>query len=361
MNFWYRIRFPLMLLGMISLIAGLWAGLLRLGWDLPTPQPFLPEGHGPFMVAGFLGVVIGLERAVALGHKWSYLVPFLNGVGGILVIVGFGSAGAALMTLSAAVLIGVNAAIMRDQLTDFTIIMGIGSIALLMGNALWFLGEPVYTVVTWWSGFLVLTIVAERLELSRYLTPPAWAQWLFTAATAIFVLGMVWMSVDQDSGAPVAGLGLIALAAWLGRFDVARRTVKQPGLTRFVAVCLISGYFWLALGGVMMLFAPSWEPGYYYDATLHSIFLGFVFSMIFGHAPIIAPAVLRVEVPYTPLFYIHLVLLHISLLARVGADHAGSDAGHMWGGLINEAALIFFIANTVRAAVLAKMAKAKAG
>ena len=38
--------------------------------------------------------------------------------------------------------------------------------------------------------------------------------------------------------------------------------------------------------------------------------LGFVFSMVFGHAPIIFPAVLRVAVPYHPVFYVPLALLH---------------------------------------------------
>ena len=59
-------RLPLLAMGMIALLTGLWAGLLRLGWDLPLLRPTFPALHGPLMVSGFLGTLIGLERAVAL-------------------------------------------------------------------------------------------------------------------------------------------------------------------------------------------------------------------------------------------------------------------------------------------------------
>ena len=41
----------------------------------------------------------------------------------------------------------------------------------------------------------------------------------------------------------------------------------------------------------MVLFAQFFSAGPRYDAMLHSIFLGFVFSMIFAHAPIILPTI----------------------------------------------------------------------
>jgi hypothetical protein len=115
-------------------------------------------------------------------------------------------------------------------------------------------------------------------------------------------------------------------------------------LTRYIAACLLPGYVWLIVGGFFWLFyGGQYTAGPIYDAMLHSIFLGFVFSMIFGHAPIIVPAVLAVPIPYTPLFYIHLALLHVSLLLRVGGDALGWPAGRRWGGLVNEAAILLFL------------------
>jgi hypothetical protein len=81
---------------------------------------------------------------------------------------------------------------------------------------------------------------------------------------------------------------------------------------------------------------------------LHAIFVGFVLSMIFGHAPIVFPAVLWVPLAYHRTFYVPLVLLHLSLLLRVGSDLTGWWAGRQWGGLLNAVAILLFLVNTAR-------------
>ena len=43
---------------------------------------------------------------------------------------------------------------------------------------------------------------------------------------------------------------------------------------------------------------------------IHALFLGFVISIVFGHAPVILPAVLRVPLPYRSVFYRPLAMLH---------------------------------------------------
>jgi hypothetical protein len=77
--------------------------------------------------------------------------------------------------------------------------------------------------------------------------------------------------------------------------------------------------------------------------------VGFVFSMIFGHAPIILPSVLGIALPFHRTFYAHWALLHLSLVLRVGGDLAGWMPGQQWGGLGNALAILLFLANTVRA------------
>lgn len=134
---------------------------------------------------------------------------------------------------------------------------------------------------------------------------------------------------------------------WLGRFDIARRTVRQPGLSRFMAVCLLVGYVWLAAAGVLMMVFSPLEGGLRYDAVLHSFFLGFVFSMIFGHAPAIFPAVLGLQPSFRTAFYAHTALLHLGLLLRVGADVTKWGTGRQWGGSLNALAIGLFLLNTV--------------
>ena len=53
---------------------------------------------------------------------------------------------------------------------------------------------------------------------------------------------------------------------------------------------------------------------------VHAITIGFVLSMIFGHAAIILPAVTGLRVRYTAAAYVPLVFLNLSVLIRVGAD-----------------------------------------
>jgi len=88
-----------------------------------------------------------------------------------------------------------------------------------------------------------------------------------------------------------------------------------------------------------------------YDAALHAVMLGFVFSMVFGHAPIIFPAVLRVAVPYSPYFYVPLALLHASLAIRLAGDWMNLPQWRAWGGALNGLALLAFVLGTLGAVV----------
>jgi hypothetical protein len=156
-------------------------------------------------------------------------------------------------------------------------------------------------------------------------------------------------------GQQLFAAAVLGLAAWLLKQDIARRTVRGRGLTRFIAVCLLAGYAWLAIGGAVILAARGLAPGTpSYDAALHAIALGFVFSMVFGHAPIIFPAVLRVAVPYHPTFYLPLALLHGSLVLRLTGDATGQFAWIRFGALLNALALAAFVVGTATAVARGK-------
>ena len=337
-----------MALGMLSLVTGVWAGLVRIGWLIGPLQPRVVLLHGPLMVCGFLGTLISLERAVALGRAWCYGAPALCGLGGLLLIIGIGSwEGPFLITAGSVVLLLIFGAVLRIQAQPFAIVMMLGAMGWFVGNVIWLVGSPVFMVVWWWMGFLVLTIAGERLELSRMLLHGPRVQHAFFAIAGLFIAGLMTASAVADTGSRVMGAALILLALWLFRYDVARRTIRQHGLTRFIAACLITGYVWLVVGGVLLLLYGSAAGGLVYDAMLHAVFVGFVFSMIFGHAPIIFPSVLGVPVAYRPFFYIHLAALHISLAMRVWGDLAAVPVLRRWGGMLNAAAIILFLVATV--------------
>jgi hypothetical protein len=171
----------------------------------------------------------------------------------------------------------------------------------------------------------------------------------FLLATGLFLVGLIVALFSFDPGVRLASAGMVGLALWLLRYDIARHTTRKTGLTRFTGVCLFSGYIWLGIGGILGLLFGGITAGLRYDAILHAIFVGFVISMIFGHAPIIFPAVLGKPMPFRPIFYSHLALLHFSLLLRVIGDLTVWLPGRQWGGLLNVVALLLFLANTVRA------------
>ncbi len=351
-----------MFLGMLALFAGLWTGLLRLGWIVPPVRPELLLFHGPLMICGFLGTVIGLERAVALDRPWGYLAPLLSGAGSAVIIFTANYAlGRNLITAGSLVFVIIFIEILKKQLAPFTVTMAIGSLLWFAGNILWLTGSPVSAVVPWWAGFLILTIGGERLDLSRLLSPPSQSYVVFFSAIAVFVAGVVMKPYYPAAGMELFGIGMLALTGWLVTHDIATRTVKQKGLTRFVAVCLLAGYFWLAVGGLFAFFGAKGgglvAGSNIYDATLHALFLGFVFAMIFGHAPIIFPAVLQIPVIYTPFFYLHLALLEISLAVRIGGDLTSTPEAFKIGGLMNVASLLLFILNTAVGGVRGKLSQ----
>ena len=171
---------------------------------------------------------------------------------------------------------------------------------------------------------------------------------------AIVMVGLTISIFSLFLGVRIAGAGLMALALWLLRYDLAWQNLGQPGLPRFMARCLIVGYLWLAAGGVMWLaFAPFFAAGPVYDAMLHTIFVGFVFSMIFAHGPIILPTITGMKLPFQNLFYLHAALLHAGLLLRIAGDFDLIASGRKWGGALNVLAILLFILNNIRAVKLA--------
>ena len=310
-------RLALLALGFVSLAFGVAGGLARLSaLDVAGTAIAL---HGPLMVSAFFGTVISLERAVAVGRPWAYAAPLTAGLGGLCLLLGFITPGFALLVLAAAVFVACGAVVVQRQRSLETATLLAGAAAWLTGNVMLFEGAA---AVPWWVAFFVLTVAGERLELSRYMRRPPWVRRAFAVLVSLLMVSPLVP--------PVLGVVLVLLAAWLFAFDLARLTIRQDRLPRYVAACLLAGYLWLGVGGALMALAAG------YDAALHAIFVGFVFSMVFGHAPVILPAVLRVRFPYHALLYAPLVLLHASLAVRV---FFSTPLG-AWG---NAAAIALFI------------------
>jgi ABC-type Mn2+/Zn2+ transport system permease subunit len=102
------------------------------------------------------------------------------------------------------------------------------------------------------------------------------------------------------------------------------------------------GYLWLGLAGAALLVLRPDVAPFGYDLVLHAVVIGFVLSMVFGHALIILPAVTRLRVAYRPLMYVPLAVLHASLILRTFGDVLDWEAGRQWSGIVTILALVGF-------------------
>lgn len=314
----------------VSVILGILAGYNRLGWTgLPTG---MAAEHGAIMVGSFLGTLIILERAVVAKNKWFLLIPLLNGLSLPLFLLGFSDA--ALLVLVAG---GVGLCyiyldiISRYKELYFYVMMG-GSICWLIGNLLAWKYNFFPQALPWWISFLLLTIAGERLELTKFLPVKNRQKLLLLVLLGVFVVASG--SFFHSWGQMVAGTALFLVAAWLLKYDMVRKSFRKKGLHRFSAIMLGTGYLWLAFAGISMVLS-TWFP-IAYDVLVHSFFLGFTFSMIFAHGPVILPGIARLPFhPFSPGLYLWGALLHVSLILRIcGSLHSFYPLKY-WGGILN--------------------------
>lgn len=330
----------------ISLLAGLDGALLLLGVWSPVTSTRLSEWHGPLMVLGFVGTVICLERAVALGHRLAFLVPAVSGLGVIVLLapLPFDSAraGLALLTLAQLGLLTIYVPLWQRSHDDAIVIQGAGAFCAAGAAALLTTGVHVSQIVGWLACYMILTICGERLELSRL----TMARNRALPALCLAVVAALLVSVVSPAiGWRVLGVVLIGLAVWLCRHDVARGGLRRGGQAAYIGTLLMVGYLWLATAGIVCTVQgpPISRSGY--DAVVHSLFLGFTMGMILGHAPIILPAVLQVRLEWTTWFWLPAFLLEASLLVRIGiGDGLDRSAAVQAGGTVNVLSLLTLVA-----------------
>jgi len=336
-----------------SLLSGIAGGLLRVGIALPiaADAPWLTRAalsHAALMMCGFMGTVISIERAVAFKHPAAWLTPVASGLAGLAVLADAHGLASLLFVLASGAFVVVNVLLLRRQPAAHTALLVASAVSWLTGNVLLAVGANSSTVLPWWFTFLVVTIAAERLEMTRLMRRRPGAQLTLHIVLGALAWGAALSALAPRVGGVLFGAALCGLAAWLLAFDIARRTVKADGLSRYMAICLLGGYVWLAIGGVAWAATALGLPAR--DASLHALGLGFIVSMIMGHAPVILPAVARVKLLFGNFFYLPLALLHLSLALRLGFGAANFQL-RAQGALFNALAIVLFAATAVGAAL----------
>ncbi len=332
-------------LGVAAFVTAIAAGLIRAGaWTPAAPAEWLGHAvawHAALMICGFFGTVIGIERAVALKHRAAWAAPAASALGAMALLYGQASAAQLMFVFAALAFVMANAAIVRRQPAAHTALLLMAAVAWLAGCA-WQVAFPGHvSVLAAWFAFLVLTITAERLEMTRLMRQRRGATPLLFALVLVLLVGAASSWPWPRAGGALYGAALVGLAAWLARFDIARRTVHGDGLARYMALCLLGGYAWLAVGGLAWASMSLGHAGAR-DAALHALGLGFVFSMVMGHAPVILPAVARIKIAFGRAFYLPVLALHASLCLRLAGAPLDPRLLPV-GAALNAAAIALFI------------------
>ncbi len=346
------------LVALVSLLTAMWAGLERIGAVATTTS--LSLVHGPLMVLGFLGTVIALERAVGLGRWWGWIAPMTAAAGAMALIAGWVIATSAMLAAAVTLLAIYGAAMRIAGVQPHLVVMGLGAVCWVIATLGLMAGMSVPSLVPAMTAFLVLTIIGERLELSR-LTPHyrGWSISVIIGFAIVIVAAAIVSAADLAFGSKLAGMSFVGMAIVSANGDVARRTIFTTGVTRYMAAALLAGYVWLAIGGLVW-WIQGLSPGRAaYDVALHAIFIGFVLSMILAHVPVIVPAVAQIDLPYRSIWWSALGLLHASLIVRVIGVAVRWPTVRIWGAEGNVVAIISIIAMAAGSAIGARAHAAK--
>jgi hypothetical protein len=216
-----------------------------------------------------------------------------------------------------------------------------GALALLAGT-LGYAAGKLDLARLGWSAFLVLTIAGERRELTRLVRLPRWSSAAFVGIWIALGLCIALGAFGWTSSAlGLWWIALTALAAWLLCFDVATRQWRARGWAGHTAICLSVGYVWLALAPLLAFagHAVAW----------HGVWLGFVMAMVFGHAPIMMPALAGWRPEPTRWALLPLGVLGASLALRFVATSLGLTTGLAVAGTGHALAFVLFGAVMARA------------
>lgn len=332
-------RFPFVLLALMCLIFGFLTGLNRIGWSI-FASPATAH-HGAIMIGGFLGTLIALEKLIPLKNRILFLVPVLSGGSLVLFLLNFPYAAMTMLLCASFFLCCIFAFYLYKHRELQYVMMLLGAISWFIGNTL-LLTKKMYPLsFPWWLGFILFVIIGERLEITKFL-PVTGKQ----KSVVFFFLLLYFISClvsFHGIGNIISGVALIGISVWLLRYDIIRISISKTLLTKYVAMALLCGYVALMLCGIFFITMKGSLLAY--DALIHTFFLGFTFSMIFAHGPIILPGVLGISVkPYHKIFYVWLILLQVSWLVRVYADVRHYYDLRSYTGLVSMTAILgYFI------------------
>ncbi|MEM2095195.1 MAG: hypothetical protein QW777_07540 [Candidatus Caldarchaeum sp.] len=316
----------------ICLALSLAGGLSRMGVVQPPSQQIVLY-HGPLLVVGFLAALIAAERAITLNNVFMHVASGFFSCGGLLLVFSSDFL-TAVLWLGGGLSFALWALwmIIKFRKNFSNLFFAAASILLLTGNTFFVLDYPTTYYVFAWVGFFITFIVGERMDMLKIAKA---SRLTYLTASLSIPLLFTGLALAEKLFFAAAFTTLLITAV---KHDVALKFLGRKGFGRYLALGLTIAYAWLAVAALV------WATSSSTDAMLHSIFLGFVGSMVFAHAPIIFPAIMKISHFYTPILYIPFTLLQLSTLARVASAYTIQLGLWSLSGLLTVTAVACFIA-----------------
>lgn len=302
----FRFRIFIIILAFFSLFIGLIIGVTRIGiWSLFS---YLQPHHSAILVGSFFGTLITLERVITIKRIWTIFLPILNGSSILLFLLNMPHIAQISLILGGFVLTAIYLSffIQRKSLINFMFVVS----GIIYIWSFWFYTTSLIESMYAWVLFFLFTIIAERLELTEYLNVPDFFKRLI--AGSLITLVVILLAKNYIQFKLIFGLISLVTSTLMMRYDIAVKNILSKEPHRFRGWAILVGYIWLIVFALSHLFdLPN------VDILIHSFFLGFVMNMVFAHAGIILPVVLRKSVEMNPKYtYSIWITFQIILLMR---------------------------------------------
>lgn len=330
-----------------AILIGIWRIALTRGFILPSIPEFLPP-HGNLMIGAFLGTLIIFERMFALPVKWLIWTPYIWGISSALIHIDFPLF--KILNIVALLGWGIHRFIayktfkhLLNPLIEFLSYVAL-SIALLSHGGL---AGSIESALAGFS-FAIAVIGAERIELTLGFNR--------TSAKVLYLSLIVYLGISIINSLfyliPVQIVGIILLFVSIGLIYndsviivyVKGFALAQGALHKFARETLIVAYLWLIFASISIILWNQIQA-VAKDVVFHSIGLGFIFTMILSHAPIVLGSTLGKmpkRIPSRILFY----LFQLMTIVRVFTDLFVTVSVELWswaGWITGTLHFIFFI------------------
>ena len=323
----------------LSMVLGILGGLNRIGYNIPGVPGVAIGQHGVFMVGGFLGTLISLERVATIHRTVLLLIPLAFGLSIPIFLFGYPKVSQILMILGSVGYLLVCLYLYKKHPSEGDLLLSLGAVFQIVGHWALFQTQSYPIAFAAWMLYFLLTIVGERLDLTKFLPIKKYAK---TELFGWLILMIIGAGFYHAGGGWGVGISFLGIAQWLLRNDIALINIKKTGHYKFLGLSLIMAFVALAISGVLNLIGH--HTPLLYDAILHTFFVGFVLNMILAHAPIIFPALLKIHYkPFHPAFFLWLIFLNVGLYTRIIGDLTENNQLRMAGGLANGLAFLGYL------------------